>query len=139
MNKNTYLSLALATCMGLVSAPLFAEVSPAPEHPANITAPATSAPEHKDAAALHKQHAEHHKAMAEHHKSVAAEYKKAGHHDLQKHHEAMAKHHEALARQDALLRAFENSGKTANEFADMYGMDIHAVTAALQRKPRQAG
>lgn len=53
--------------------------------------------------------------------------------------EALAEHHDALARQDALLRAFESSGKTANEFADMYGMDIHAVTAALQRKPRQAG
>lgn len=53
--------------------------------------------------------------------------------------EALAEHHEALARQDALLRAFESSGKTANEFADMYGMDIRAVTAALQRKPRQAG
>lgn len=53
--------------------------------------------------------------------------------------EALAEHHEALARQDALLKAFESSGKTANEFADMYGMDIHAVTAALQRKPRQAG
>ena len=73
MNKNTYLGLMLAACMGLASSPLFAEVSPAPEHPANITAPATSATEHQEAAALHKQHAEHHKAMAEHHKSVAAE------------------------------------------------------------------
>ena len=53
--------------------------------------------------------------------------------------EALAEHHEALARQDALLRAFESSGKTADEFADMYGMNIRAVTAALQRKPRQAG
>lgn len=53
--------------------------------------------------------------------------------------EALAEHHEALARQEALLRAFESSGKTADEFADMYGMDIRAVTAALQRKPRQAG
>jgi len=57
MNKNSYLSLALAACMGLVSAPLFAEVTPAPEHPANITAPAKSATEHQEAAALHKQHA----------------------------------------------------------------------------------
>ena len=53
--------------------------------------------------------------------------------------EALAEHHEAAARQDALLRAFESSGKTADEFADMYGMDIRAVTAALQRRPRQAG
>jgi hypothetical protein len=81
MNKNTYLSLALATCMGLVSAPLFAEVTPAPEHPANIMAPATTATEHQEAAALHKPH-------AEQHKSLAAEYKKAGHH------EALTKKHE---------------------------------------------
>ena len=52
--------------------------------------------------------------------------------------EALAEHHEALARQEALLRAFESSGKTANEFADMYGMDMRAVTAALQRKPHKA-
>ena len=98
MNKNTYLGLALATCMA-VSAPLLAEVTPAPEHPANITAPATTPAEHNEATVLEKQHAEHHKAMAEHHKSVAAEYKKAGHHELQKHHEAMAKQHEALAKE----------------------------------------
>ena len=91
MNKNTYLGLALAACMG-VSAPLFAEISPAPEHPANITAPATTPTEHKEASELEKQ-------QAEHHKSVAAEYKKAGHHELHKHHEAMAKHHEALAKE----------------------------------------
>src|SRR5664280_1567889 len=95
MNKNTYLGLALAACMG-VSAPLFAEVVPAPEHPANITAPATTPTEHKEASELEKQHAEHHKAMAEHHKSVAAEYKKAGHKELTKHHEAMAKHQRQL-------------------------------------------
>lgn len=52
--------------------------------------------------------------------------------------EALAEHHEVLARQDALLRAFESSGKSAEEFADMYGMDIRAVTAALQRKRSQA-
>ena len=52
--------------------------------------------------------------------------------------EALAEHHEALARQEALLKAFESSGKTANEFADMYGMDTRAVTAALQRKPHKA-
>lgn len=52
--------------------------------------------------------------------------------------EALTEHHEARARQEALLRAFESSGKTADEFADMYGMDIRAVTAALQRKPHKA-
>jgi hypothetical protein len=99
MNKNTYLGLVLAACMGVVSAPLLAEVSPAPEHPANITAPATTPTEHRYASELELQHAEHHKAMAAHHKSVAKEYEKTGHHDLKKHHEAMAVHHEALAKE----------------------------------------
>jgi tRNA nucleotidyltransferase/poly(A) polymerase len=98
MNKNTYLGLALAACMG-VSAPLFAEISPAPENPANITAPATTPTEHKEASELEQQQAEHQKAMALHHKSLAEEYKMLGHHELQKHHAAMAKHHEALAKE----------------------------------------
>jgi hypothetical protein len=90
----TYLGLTLAVCIGLISSPLLAEIAPAPEHPANITAPATSVIEHQAAADLHKKHAAHHQAMAEHHKSVAAEYKKAGHPNLYKYHESMAKHHE---------------------------------------------
>ena len=64
MNKKTYLGLVLATCMGVVSAPLWAEVVPAPEHPANITAPAESPEQHTAAAALHKEHATHHKSVA---------------------------------------------------------------------------
>ena len=99
MNKNTYLGLALAACMGFVSAPLLAEIAPVPEHPANITAPAKTPEEHRYATELELQHAEHHKAMAAHHKSVAAEYKKAGQHKLHKHHIALAKHHEALAKE----------------------------------------
>jgi hypothetical protein len=99
MNKNTYIGLVLAACMGVVSAPLLAEIVPAPEHPANITAPAKTPEEHRYATELELQHAEHHKAMAAHHKSVAAEYKKAGHKELHKHHEAMAKHHEELAKE----------------------------------------
>ncbi|WP_235202267.1 acid-shock protein [Methylobacter tundripaludum] len=109
--KSTYIGLALAACLGIASAPLLAEVVPAPEHPANISAPATSPTEHQEAAALHKKHAEHHKGMAEHHKSVAAEYGKAGHHELKKHHEAMAKHHEALAKEHE--KAAENHEKMA--------------------------
>jgi hypothetical protein len=42
--------------MSVVSAPLWAEVVPAPEHPANIKAPAVISEEHT-AAALHKEHA----------------------------------------------------------------------------------
>jgi hypothetical protein len=75
MNRNIYLSLALATCMGFASAPLFAEVTSVPAAPANITAPVTTPEEHHEAAALHKQHAEHHQALTAHHKSLAAEYK----------------------------------------------------------------
>ncbi|HEY8036908.1 MAG TPA: acid-shock protein [Methylobacter sp.] len=98
--KNTYTGLALAACLSIASTPLLAEITPAPtEHPANITAPATSPAEHQEAAELHKKHAEHHKAMAEHHKSVASEYGKAKHSELKKHHETMAKHHEELSKE----------------------------------------
>ena len=100
MNKKSYLGLVLAACIGVVSAPLLAEVSPAPEqHPANITAPAKSAAEHQEAATLHKQHAEHENTMSVHFKSLAEEYKMLGNHELQKHYVAMAKHHEALAKE----------------------------------------
>ena len=98
MNKNIYPGLALAVCMSVVSAPLLAEISPAPEYPANITAPATSASEHQEAADLHKKQAAYHKAMAEHYKSlIAAEYEKGGEADLNKHYEVMTTHHEALS------------------------------------------
>lgn len=97
MNNKTYLSLALAACMGAVSAPLWADVTPAPEHPANISTPAATPEEHTAAAALHKEHAAHHKGMVEHHKSVAAEYAKTGNQHLAKHHQELAKHHAALA------------------------------------------
>ncbi len=98
MNKNIYLSFLLAAALGL-AVPAFAEVVPAPEHPADVTSPATTPDEHKAAAVVEKTHAEYHKGMAEHHKSVAKEYEQAGHKDLKKHHEAMAKHHEALAKE----------------------------------------
>lgn len=37
------------------------------------------------------------------------------------------------AKRDALLKAFEASGKTVAEFADMYGMDAAEVTHTLER------
>jgi sRNA-binding protein len=45
--------------------------------------------------------------------------------------EALTEHDEQRARQEALCHAFEASGKTPAEFADMYGMDPRTVTAAL--------
>lgn len=50
--------------------------------------------------------------------------------------EALAERDQNLARQEALLRAFESSGKTPAEFADMYGMDKSDVIAALDRRRR---
>lgn len=50
--------------------------------------------------------------------------------------EALAEHDQQLAKQEALLRAFDSSGKTPEEFADMYGLDKRAVMAALDRKRR---
>lgn len=37
------------------------------------------------------------------------------------------------AKREALLRAFEASGSTMEQFADMYGMDLAEVTQALER------
>jgi sRNA-binding protein len=45
--------------------------------------------------------------------------------------DVLAEHDQKLARQEALRRAFEASGKTPKEFADMYGMDLTDVKAAL--------
>lgn len=38
------------------------------------------------------------------------------------------------ARQTALARAYQASGKTPEEFADMFGMDLRAVKSALAQK-----
>jgi ProP effector len=40
-----------------------------------------------------------------------------------------------LAKQEAMLRAYDASGKTPEEFADMYGLHLHDVTSALERRP----
>jgi hypothetical protein len=62
MNKNIYPGLALAVCLGVVSAPLFAEVSSVPEDPANITAQEPKFKEHLEPSELQRQQAEHNKA-----------------------------------------------------------------------------
>lgn len=48
--------------------------------------------------------------------------------------EAMAEYDAKQARQEALLRAFESSGKTVQEFADMYGLKERDVNTALARR-----
>lgn len=48
--------------------------------------------------------------------------------------EALAEHDQKQARQDALLKTFEASGKTIDEFADIYGLDKRDVKRALERK-----
>lgn len=50
--------------------------------------------------------------------------------------EAFAEIDQQLARQEALLRAFDSSGKTPEEFADMYGLDARDVVAALEHQRR---
>jgi ProP effector len=50
--------------------------------------------------------------------------------------DAFAELDQTLARQEALRTAFDNSGKTVAEFADMYGMDRRDVTRALEGKRR---
>jgi ProP effector len=39
-----------------------------------------------------------------------------------------------LAKQEAMLRAYDASGKTPAEFADMYGLHVRDVTSALERR-----
>ena len=48
MNRETYLGLALAACLGVVSAPLLAEVSSAPEYPAQTNEPIPTFNEHQE-------------------------------------------------------------------------------------------
>ena len=48
--------------------------------------------------------------------------------------DAFAERGQTLARQEALRTAYQNSGKTVAEFADMYGMDERDVTRALEAK-----
>ncbi len=50
--------------------------------------------------------------------------------------EALAGQDQKLARQEALLKAYESSGKTLAEFADMYGVNQRDVKTALDRKRR---
>jgi sRNA-binding protein len=52
--------------------------------------------------------------------------------------EALAEAEARAAKTEALLRAFEASGKTVEEFADMYGVDPRAVRRMLARKPAPA-
>jgi uncharacterized membrane protein YukC len=47
--------------------------------------------------------------------------------------EALAELAEQAAKREALLRAFEASGRSEQEFADMYGMKLGDVTRTLQR------
>ena len=47
--------------------------------------------------------------------------------------EALAEYDQKLAKQEALSRAFNSSGKTLEEFADMYGLDKRDVRIALDR------
>jgi len=48
---------------------------------------------------------------------------------------AMAEAQARAAKAEALLRAFKASGKTVEEFADMYGMDPRAVNRMLANAP----
>jgi sRNA-binding protein len=50
--------------------------------------------------------------------------------------EAFAERDEKMAREEALLRTFESSGKTPEEFADMYGLNKRELTAAIARRRR---
>lgn len=46
--------------------------------------------------------------------------------------EAFAEREQKVAKREALRRTFESSGKTAEEFADMYGIDKRELVAAIR-------
>ena len=46
--------------------------------------------------------------------------------------EAFAEREQKLAKHEALRRTFESSGKSADEFADMYGIDKRELAAAIK-------
>lgn len=46
--------------------------------------------------------------------------------------EAFAEREQQLAKREALRRTFEASGKSADEFADMYGIDKHELAAVIK-------
>ncbi len=48
-------------------------------------------------------------------------------------HDALADASARAAREDALLRAYEASGKDVNQFADMYGLHVLEVNRSLER------
>ncbi len=58
MNKNTYLGLALAACLGVVSTPLLAEFSSAPEY----NEPIPTFNEHQEPSELQRQQVERNRA-----------------------------------------------------------------------------
>jgi len=62
MNRDTYLGLALAACLGVFSAPLLAELSSAPEYPAQTNEPIPTFNEHQEPSELQRQKAEHNRA-----------------------------------------------------------------------------
>ena len=51
--------------------------------------------------------------------------------------ESLAEHSEKTARTEALLSAFQGSGKTRQEFADMYGINPRDLDAAIGQQRRQ--
>jgi sRNA-binding protein len=53
--------------------------------------------------------------------------------------EAFAEYDQWRAKQEALVRAFEGSGKSLEEFADMYGMDPRDVAYALEQVKGSTG
>ncbi len=99
MNRNKCSGLALAICMGVISASVLADVVPAPTQPEPITAPAITPVEHKAAAELNLKHAEYHKGLAKHHRSVGSVYQSNGQRILGDRQDAIAVHEEALAKE----------------------------------------
>ena len=93
MNKKV-LGIAFAVFMGLVSAPLFAEIAPEPSHPIGPTPLKTDV---KANAEFLKKHAEYYRSLEAYENSLAKQYGDQGNNVLKTKHEALASHERAIA------------------------------------------
>ncbi len=94
MNKKLF-GIALTVCIGLISAPLFAEVLTEPSHPPIGPKPPTA--DTRANAEFLKNHAEYYRNLEVYETSLAKQYADQGSSVLKSKHEALASHDRALA------------------------------------------
>ncbi len=95
MSKN-FFRIAIAVCIGLASAPLFAE-APVLAEPSHPIGPTPSKTDVKANADFLKKHAEYYRSLEVYENSLAKQYGDQGNNVLKAKHEALASHEKAIA------------------------------------------